>query len=110
MLKRAHTQQLRSFFLDGLDLDNWHEDEDSRPYEQRIREEERPIWELLEQTFPDGKELDNAAGKLNDALVVNQDVYMEIGIRAGAILMFDLLRENPDGKCVSKKPNVEEKI
>lgn len=107
MLKRAHIQQLRSFFMDGVDLDNWHEDEDNRPYEQRIKEEEHPIWKLLEQTFPDEKKLDEAADKLNSALVVNQYVFMEIGIRAGAILMLDLLRENPDGRCRHGKPDKE---
>lgn len=91
MLRRAHIQQVCSFFTDGVDLDNWYED--SRPYKQRKQEEERPIWKLLEQTFPDGKALDEAVDKLNSALVVNQRVYMEIGIRAGAILLFDLLRE-----------------
>ena len=52
MLKRAHIQQLRSFLMDGTGLDNWYEDEDSRPYGQRLEEEERPIWKLLEKTFP----------------------------------------------------------
>ncbi len=93
MMKRTHIQQVCSFVTDGVDLDNWYEDEDSRPYKQRIQEEERPIWKLLEQTFPDGKALDEAVDKLNSALVVNQRVYMEIGVRAGAILLFDLLRE-----------------
>ena len=60
MLKRAHIQQLRSFLMDGTGLDNWYEDEDSRPYGQRLEEEERPIWKLLEKTFPDGKALDEA--------------------------------------------------
>lgn len=103
MLRRAHIQQLQSFFIDGSDLDNWYEDEDGRPYGQRIQEEERPICELLEQTFSDGKELDEAMDKLSAALEVNRHVYMEIGIRAGAILLFDLLRENPDGSCTRKK-------
>lgn len=98
MLKRAHIQQICSFFMDGVDLDNWHEDEDSRPYHQRVQEEERPIWKLLEQTFPDGEALDEATDKLNSAIVVNQRVYMEIGIRAGAVLLLGLLLENPDGR------------
>ena len=107
MLKRVHVQQLRSFFIDGVDLDNWYESEDNRPYEQRRQEEERSIWELLEKTFPDGAALDEAAGKLSRALVVNQSVFMEIGIRAGAILMFELLRENPGGGSRNRKPNEE---
>lgn len=103
MLKRAHIQQLRSFLMEGVDLDNWYEEEDTRPLEQRVWEEERPIWQLLEDTFPDGKALDDAVDKLGHALAVNQSVYMEIGIRSGAILMFDLLRENPDGGCRNGK-------
>lgn len=103
MLKRVHIQQLRSFLADGIGLDNWLEDEDKRPLEQRKEEEERPIWELLEQTFPDWKALDDAAEKLNRALVVNQDIFMETGLRAGAILLFELLRENPAGERGSEK-------
>ena len=83
MLKRAHIQQLRSFLMDGTGLDNWYEDEDSRPYGQRLEEEERPIWKLLD--------------KLTGALAANQSVFLEIGLRAGAVLLFDLLRENPEG-------------
>lgn len=97
MLKRAHIQQLRSFLMDGTGLDNWYEDEDSRPYGQRLEEEERPIWKLLEKTFPDGKALDEAVDKLTRALAANQSVFLEIGLRAGAVLLFDLLRENPEG-------------
>lgn len=107
IFRRAHTQQVCSFFMDGVDLDNWYEDEDSRLYEQRIQEEERPIWKLLEEAFPDGKALDEAVDKLSSALAINQRVYMEIGIRAGALLIYDLLRENAGGKFVSKKLNVE---
>mgnify|MGYP001099631451 CR=1 FL=1 len=103
MQKRAHLQQLCSFLLDGVDLDNWQEGEDNRSYEQRIQDEEHPIWELLEQTFLDRESLDEAVNKLNDALVVNQRVYMEIGVKAGAVVMFELLQENPNGKY--RNPN-----
>lgn len=92
---RSNIRQLCSFLMDGADLDKRYEDD--RPFKQRIEEEERPIWRLLEKTFSDKKELDEAADKLSSALVVNQHVFMEIGIRAGASLMLDLLRENPHG-------------
>lgn len=77
MLKRAHIQQLRSFLMDGTGLDNWYEDEDSRPYGQRLEEEERPIWKLLERLSLIGKALDEAVDKLTGALAANQSVFLE---------------------------------
>ena len=108
LLKRAHTQQLRSFIMEGVDLDNWCEEEDIRPLEQRVWEAEHPMWQLLENSFPDGNDLDDAVDKLSRALAVNQSVYMEIGIRSGAILMFDLLRGNPDGGYRNRKSDEKE--
>ncbi len=97
MLKRARIQQLCAFLKDGVDLENWFMEVDDRPYEQRWQEGERPIWRLLEETFPDGKALDDAAEKLCRALEVNQYIFMEIGIKAGAHLVLELLRGNPAG-------------
>lgn len=91
-LKRAHIQQLRSFLIEGEEFGSWME-EDHRSYEQRRREEERPIWKLLETTFSE-EEIDNAVEKLSRAISVNQEMYMELGMKAGAILVLDLLREH----------------
>lgn len=93
ILKRTDVQQLRSFLLDGVDLKNWRTEKDDRSYEQRIQSAEAPAWELMERTFPDGKELDDATDILNNALMENKHVYMEIGIRIGASLLFNLLQE-----------------
>ncbi len=94
MLKRAHIQQLRSFFMDGVDLITWHQEEDRGSYEQRREKAERPIYDLLKQTFTDDNQLDEAVEKLNDALSENQSIFMEVGIRVGAILISELLRGN----------------
>ena len=52
MLKRAPYSSCALSLWTGTGLDNWYEDEDSRPYGQRLEEEERPIWKLLEKDFP----------------------------------------------------------
>ena len=95
MLNRTHIQQLGSFLLEGMELDSWQK-EDGRSYEQRLHEEEGPIWKLLEKTFSEN-EIDDAAEKLSRALVVNQNLYLELGLKAGARLVLELLWGNPAG-------------
>lgn len=89
-LKRAHVQPIGSFITDGI----WSEEEDRRPHEQRLREEEREIWLLLKNTFTEYEAFESAAQKLVSALVANQNVYMEIGLKAGARLLLELIRQD----------------
>ena len=50
-----------------------------------------PIYKRLERTYPDETELDNAVADLSQALTVHDDVYMELGMKAGARLLYQLL-------------------
>lgn len=101
---RADIQQIQNFLLYGVEAEI-----DPRSYVERLEsskkrwaaklreryleQAERPIWRLLEKTFHT-KKLDKAAEKLSCALVANQHVYMEIGMKAGAMIIFDLLQES----------------
>lgn len=87
ILQRADLQQLRALLLEGIELDA----KDTRSYEERLQQEERPIYHLLEQTFTDEGALDSAVEKLSGALLANECVYMELGMRAGARVLFELL-------------------
>lgn len=89
-LKRAHIQPLSSFIAEGT----WREIEDRRPYEQRLREEEKEIWLLLKNTFTEYEAFENAAQKLISALAANQSVYMEMGLKAGARLLLEVIRQD----------------
>ena len=100
ILDRAHLQKIRAFLDCGCDTDNL----DLRPYEQRRQEGERPIYEFLEKQFPDEQELDLAVEKLSYALIATRDIYMEIGMKAGARLVYQLLWENqPEDICPTAK-------
>lgn len=96
MLRRSHVQQLCSYFLSMTELSDFQiEEDDDRPYEQRRKEKERPIWALLEKTFADETTFDDAGTKLEEALDINRQIFLEIGIHIGARLMLDFLREEP---------------
>lgn len=60
ILQRSEVQELRSLLLEGIDLSDNGDISDIRIYKDRYREEKRPIYELLEQIFPDEKALNYA--------------------------------------------------
>ena len=88
-------QEIRSFMLDGVDLSNWCEKPNVDSYEERLREGEAPLWEFLENLYPEGEKRDAVYDILCKAILTNQEVYTELGIRLGANLVFELLRSNP---------------
>ncbi len=96
MFKRMSLQEICSFLVDGETFYD-RSDKDRRTYNQRLQDEEEPLNQLLEKTFPDVGELNDAIDKLTDVLAVYQDVFMEIGVRAGASLMLELFMKSPEG-------------
>lgn len=84
---RMNLRQIRSFLLYGT------EDfaEEVQPYRDRLKENSNPIYRRLESIYPDGAELDKAAADLSQALTAYEYVYMELGMKAGARLLYHLL-------------------
>lgn len=94
VLTRLNMQKMCSFLLYGTDD---MVDIDTRPYEQRRTEAEQPITKLLNDLLGDNEsELDIAMDKLSIALTAIQNVYLEIGLRAGAKIMMELVGVNSD--------------
>lgn len=93
--RRVNIQEIRSFMLDGIDLSSWSEKPDVNSYEDRLRKGESPLWEFLEGLYLDGDKKDAVYDLICKALLVNQEVYTELGIRLGAQLVFELLKSNP---------------
>ena len=79
--------QLRSFLLYGTDDFG----EEVQPYRERLKSESDPIYRRLESLYPDETELDKAAADLSQALTAYEYVYMELGMKAGARLLHQLL-------------------
>lgn len=87
IFERMNIHQVRTFFLCGVeDLGT-----DMRSYEQRIKEEDEPVYKRLEDLYPDGQERDEFLSDINQAFVVREQVYLEMGMKAGARLIFELL-------------------
>lgn len=90
ILQRANIQEMRTLFLEGLDL----ESPDPRSYEERKNEGERPLMQLLEHLYPDGVLRDAALSIVSSAILVNEEIYTEIGMRIGAKVVCELLQVN----------------
>ena len=82
---RAQLPNLRAFLLDGVELF----DSEPATYAQRLRDSTDCALEALRRYFPDGCE------PLEEALVraagTAGEVYMEIGLQVGAMLVAQLL-------------------
>lgn len=87
---RMKLRQLRSFLLYGTD----DFAEGTQPYRDMLKKESDPIYKRLESIYPDGPERDKATGDLSQALTAYEYVYMELGMKAGARLLYHLLIEN----------------
>lgn len=95
VLCRVNIQEIRSFVLDGLDLQSWYKKPDAESYEERLRKAEAPFWEFLSNLYPEGKEQDEVCEIFCGAILANQEVYTELGMWIGANLIFELLQSNP---------------
>lgn len=87
IFERLNIQKLREFFLTGMaetDIDNLS-------YEDRLEIETKPIIARLERLITDEHEFAHASSELDRALYAREDVYMEIGLKAGARLLSELL-------------------
>lgn len=67
---------------------------DSKPYSVRIEEGGDPIYKRLETLYTYEFERDKAANDLSQALATHDAVYMEIGMKTGARLIYQLLLED----------------
>jgi len=92
IIQRTNIQELRSLFLEGIDIAGYKTEPDFQSYEERIRKGERPLLEFIERLYPDGNVRDAVFDLVSNALLVNQEVYTEIGMRVGARVIYELLQ------------------
>jgi hypothetical protein len=84
---RMNLQQLRSFMLYGSDECS----EDVRPYRETLQKSSEPTHRRLGELYPAGAELDKALAEFSDALTAYECVYLELGMKVGARLAYQLL-------------------
>lgn len=87
VFKRANLHQLRAFLLTGSESTEIQEE----TYSERLRQECAPIYNRLENMYVEPKELDQAMSDLSQAFTAYEEVYVEIGMKAGARLTTELL-------------------
>ena len=107
IIDRVNIQEIRSFMLDGIDLSSWNEKLIENSYEDRLQKGEDPLWALIEPLFPDGDKKNEIYDLISEAIITNQEVYTELGIRLGANLIFELLKSNSLKEQMYEEDNKE---
>lgn len=87
---RMNLHQFRSFILYGTD----DFAEEVQPYRDKLKKDCDPIYKRLDSLYPNDTERDEAAADLSQALTAYEYVYMELGMKAGARMLHQLLLTN----------------
>jgi len=91
---RMSLEQIRAFILTGAG-DN-HQQYKDEQYSQRLKKASDPIYDRINSLYTDRDECEKANNEIANAVTVFQEVYMDIGMKAGARLLYQLMVE--DGK------------
>lgn len=86
IFSRMDLQHIRAFLINGTDTPAIT----NKSYRERLEAAQQPIVDFLHGTCPE-KTDPPGIDALYEALSASQDIYMEIGMQAGAILMTQLL-------------------
>ena len=84
---RTDLRQIRAFILQGTEDINVKDES----YKTRLEQCDNAIIKRLESVYTDSTELDKAFSDLAVATTVHQEVYMELGMKLGARLLYQLL-------------------
>lgn len=87
---RTNLQYIREFIMSGAEL----VEPKDEPYHVRLKKESDPIFNRLKSLYPNEDELDKANADLARALSSYEDVHMEMGMKIGARLIYQLLISN----------------
>jgi len=86
---RVDLKQIRAFLFMGAESCN----KPDETYDVRLTKASDPLYERINSLYSDAAELTEATNEVSTALSTYQDVYMEIGMKAGARLLHQLLLE-----------------
>ena len=85
---RMDLNQIRHFILYGVGPSETY----NLKYEQFLTESNMLLLDRLKTIYRDDeRELTNARDEFNTALTINSEIFTEIGMKAGARLLFQLL-------------------
>ena len=91
IFERTNVQQIREFLMAGLEL---CEPFNTKPYNERINDGVSNIERWLKVNAKNDDELDKVFFDFGEAVETYREVFLEIGMKVGARLMFQLLCEN----------------
>ena len=84
---RMELGQIRAFILNGAMAETLSDE----TYSTRLDQASTAIFNRLKTVYKDGNEFDPAFHDLSQAMTAYQEVYTEIGMKAGARLLYQLL-------------------
>ena len=87
IFSRLNLQHLREFLLDGADSP----EVSPLDYRRRIEEAWEPVTAAIRSRFPDEEAYEDVIQKIDLYTFAIQNVYMEVGLKCGAILIARLL-------------------
>ena len=76
VFKRTNLHQIQTFLL--------YEDRSKRPqgsYEERMKKAKEPLYEFMEELFPNVSEREDAMSVIHTTLSDLEDIFMEIGMK-----------------------------
>ena len=91
ILERTDIQQIREFLTAGLDL---CEQPDKRPYDARLEDGSVNIVNRLKSASKDEEEFSALYDEFSEATLEYMNVFLEVGMKAGARLLFQLLYQD----------------
>ena len=90
IFSRMDIQQIRSFVLNGVDSMEMY----NCTYDERLEKGNALMIKRLKKLYKNEDKFSDATDDLCYALLVNSEIYTEIGMKIGARLLLQLLYEN----------------
>jgi len=87
---RMNLHQIRAFVLYGTE----QKSHNNETYKDRLENSTAPLHNRINSLYTDQTELTEAANDMANALSAFEEVYMEVGMKMGARLVYQLLVEN----------------
>ena len=87
IFERLDLQQIREFLLNGVECITIS----PQSYKRRLERSANPVFEMIQVKFPAEEENEKVTNFIHNYISETKNVYMEIGIQCGAILVMKLL-------------------
>jgi len=86
---RMNLYQIRAFTLHGVE----QKSQSDVPYKEKLESATTPLYNRISNIYTTQSELTEATNDISKALSAYEEVYMEIGMKLGARMVYQLLVE-----------------